>query len=242
MVGDPREDAAPSPSGLLRREEPAPSSRRGFPPPTVDPTLSLSYPTAGRVREAAERFEYEIFRASGFCRPSRHERVEEYDEWAGQSRFAVVVDSGGGVVGATRILVGRYCDLPAGRLRGSTNDIGEPVLEVASIAIRPDHRSVGIADRLYRAALADSYRCRVKAIVMVVDPWLEDILEDYYGVAPDCLGPRTRYMGGDVRPVAYRIPEHVNAFARARPALWQFILDEFTPGEVADFDLPIVLP
>lgn len=173
----------------------------------------------------AEALEYQVFLASGYVEPNEAMRVLEYDEWAGVSQFLAVVDDQGHPVGVVRVLIGNYATLPLAKLERTDSSIDDPVCEYASLAVDPAKRSTGVAEELYRAVWRHAESEGATALVALVDPWLHDLLREYYGFPFESLGPSKYYMGGDVRPIGMTVAIPYEVLPESRPQLWEWLLE-----------------
>lgn len=211
-------------------------------PPDLDPAISLELVREGPLFDEAKRFQYRVFRTSGFCRPSLNEVVEEYEPWSERSTFHVATIDHTEVVGCVRTIVGSYADLPVGRLERNVRQPEDPICEIASLAVKPDVRTAGITEALYRSAFARCVREGLIGFVSAMDDWLIDLLSGHYGLPVRPVGPSRRFMGGDVSPAGAILAELYEKTPRERPEFWRWTLEEFSAEEVARYDLPIVLP
>lgn len=180
---------------------------------------------------AAERLEYDIFRAEGFCMGSDTGRAVEYDRWRVASRFHVVIDDTGATVGCVRTLDGRYEDLPIGHFERTDAEPGDPVCEYASLAVEPDSRSRGAAEALYRSVWIEARRSNMNGLVAVVERWLLELLHDHYGFAFTQLGPEEFYMGGLCLPVGVPFERLESQLQSDRPGLWRYLIEPLTDDE-----------
>jgi hypothetical protein len=55
------------------------------------------------------------------------------------------------------------------------------------------------------------------------------------------MAPVQPYMGGDILPIVVRMDELLVEFPTHRPFVYQVAISGFSPQEIVDFDLPIVL-
>jgi hypothetical protein len=149
----------------------------------------------------AERLEYQVFVEIGYCEPSPSGRAEEFDPWRDESRFKVVLDTGGRIRGVVRELYGSYDDLPVGSFPRWDDYPPDPVFEYASLAVPRSARNAGIAEGLYRSVWQDALRVGAPGLVAIGAHWLLDILNGAYDLGFGQLGPGRHYMGSECLPV-----------------------------------------
>jgi hypothetical protein len=149
----------------------------------------------------AERLEYDVFVEIGYCGPSPDGRAEEFDPWRDESRFKVVLDTGGGIHGVARELYGSYDSLPVGSFPRWDDYPPDPVFEYASLAVPHSARDAGIAEALYRSVWQDALRVGASGLVAIGAEWLLAILNDTYDLGFRQLGPGRHYMGSECIPV-----------------------------------------
>lgn len=190
----------------------------------------------------AERFVYETYREAGYCRESVDLRVEELHAWTDLSTMYVVFDETGDVVGTSRIIKGRFDQLPVGQFTRTDHEDADPLAELSSLAIAPTARGLTVVVHLCRAVFVDAWRSGAHALCFAIDGWMVDLLVDSYCLPVRPLGVRRPYMGGDVSPTALTLKgENFVGTARANPGYWQWMCEGFTPAEVGAWQLPIVL-
>ena len=151
----------------------------------------------GDLVAEAEKLEYETFHAAGFCGESALERVEAYDPWRGISHFVVVVDPDGVLQGTVRFMLGDYDQLPVGAFERTGTYPPDPVLEYASLSVRPGCRKTGVTEWLYRAVWQQATLRGAASMVAIGETWLMDLLNEAYEFGFEQLGPTRWYMGGD---------------------------------------------
>lgn len=201
----------------------APIAGRPAPLPDGYETVLVSYGES--LYSAAEDLEYSIFLASGYVEPNDQQRVLEYDPWLEVSKFIAVIDEDLQPVGVVRVLIDAYDALPVAKLERTDFTLIDPVCEYASLAVSPTKRSTGVAEELYRAVWFHAQEHGATALVAIVDPWLHDLLRDYYGFAFERLGPSVYFMGGDVHPIGWSVAEPYTSLPSTRPELWAWLLE-----------------
>jgi len=204
----------------------------GRPPQLPDGFTLICVSATDAFFASLEELEYSVFLDSGYVEPNTFKRVLEYDPWIDRSEFLAVLDQNHEAVGCVRVLIGDYASLPLGRLERTVYDLPDPVCEYASLAVSPHKRSTGVAEELYRAVWLHARAHGASGLVALVDPWLHELLRDYYGFPFERLGPTTRYMGGDVHPIgmSLRIGEMSLRIGEAlvptiRPELWEWLAE-----------------
>lgn len=193
-------------------------------PPDVPVGWRTTDATPAQALEA-ERLEYEVFLAAGFCDPSPQHRAHEFDPWRGTSRFQVVVSPDGTVQGAVRLMVGAYAQLPVGAFERTVPVPADPVLEYASLAVSADQRRTGVAEALYRAVWQQALREGVEGIVAIGEGWLVEILNGVYNFGFRQLGPSRWYMGGDCFPMGTEISALLERLKR-QPSFFRWVSSE----------------
>lgn len=171
-------------------------------------------PVTGHSLITAERLEYQVFLNAGFCSASEHERVEEYEPWRETSEFVAVTSPGGTVEGVVRMLFGTYDDLPVGKFQRDDPYPPDPVLEYASLSVKPECRNTGVAEWLYRAVWQQVLRHGANGMVAIGEAWLMDILNDIYGLGFERLGTSAWYMGGECFPMGTGVSELIERLKR----------------------------
>lgn len=211
-------------------------------PPAMAPGYRSTLIRTGDERfEEAERLEHDVFVASGYCDPSPLRRVREYDPWRDVSAFAAVEDIyGGRLVGSVRVMSGPYRDLPIGEFERDLDDsLDDPVCEYVATAVAPEARAQGVAEELWRSVWIHARRGGVAGLVGLVDPWLHERLNEYYGFTFRQLGRSRWYMGGEVRPIGTGLPELEANLLATRHELWSWLLEPWTNDELIDRGLPV---
>lgn len=187
----------------------------------------------GEQIEQAERLEYEVFSAIGFCAPSRSGRAEEYDPWQEASSFRIVVSDTGTIMGVVRVIFGEYAALPIGSFRQYREYPPDPVLEYASLAVPSDVRRTGVAEALYRGVWQDAIRMGAGGIAGIGADWILGILNDIYNFGFEELGEGRFYMGSDCIPVGTAVSCLIERLKR-QPSFFRWVT-----AEVDLRDLPI---
>lgn len=212
-----------------------------FAPDLLDENLTSHHVTPETdLGAAAEHFVYDVYRVSGFCRESPRRVVEETEPWRPGSALHVVCD-GDEVLGVVRTILGTYESLPIGQFDPEQTPPPGPLCEVASLAVKPDRRGMGVANELHRMVFEFGVRNRVNGYCFLVDEWMSQFFQDYYAFPVRRMAPVQPYMGGDVLPIVVRMDELLVDFPTHRPFVYQVATSGFSPQEIVDFDLPIVL-
>ena len=211
----------------------------GFDKAPVPPSLPAGWvtetATGARISEA-EHIEYEVFRAAGFCESSPLGRVREFEPWRSDSRFKVVLEPDGVLHGTVRYLVGPYHDLPVGSFPAVAGGLADPVLEYASLAVPEHARGTGVSEALYRAVWLEAMRQGVGGVAAIGESWLMQILNDYYDLGFEQLGPSRWYMGGDCFPMGTTLPAVLSRLER-QPSFRAWVFSEIDLRE-----MPVGLP
>ena len=174
---------------------------------------------------------------------SPRRRVEEMVRWADHSRFHAVIDGEDEIVGTIRTIFGRYDELPVGKFRRTDFSHPDPVCELASLVIRPGDRSTGVIENLYRNGWLDAFRSDATSVVALIDPWLYRVFKDVYAMPFEVIGESHHYMGSDPVPVGMALDGPCyDDLARRNPGFWAWILEGASPQEIAEWQLPIILP
>lgn len=191
--------------------------------------------------EQAERLEHDVFVASGYCEASELGRVAEYEPWRDVSVFVAVEDTvAGRIVGSVRVLCGPYAELPIGEFeREPGHGLGDPVCEYVATAVAPEARARGVAEELWRSVWTHARRSGVAGLVGLVDPWLHERLNEWYGFTFRQLGEARWYMGGNVRPIGTGFLELEANLLATRHELWQWLLEAWTDDELVEYQLPV---
>ena len=212
-----------------------------FTPDLLDENLTSHHVTPeSELGATAEQFVYDVYRVSGFCRESARRVVEETEPWRPGSALHVVCD-GPDVLGVVRTLLGPYEALPIGQFEPQQPPPDGQLCEVASLAVKPDRRGMGVANDLHRMVFEFGVRNHVQGFCFLVDEWMSQFFQDYYAFPVRPMGPVQPYMGGDVLPIVVRMDELLVDFPTRRPFVYQVATSGFSPQEIVDFDLPIVL-
>jgi len=203
----------------------AKSTPAGRPPQLPDGYALALASAADPLFASLEALEYSVFLDSGYIEPNEVKRVLEYDPWIDRSEFLAVLDQGQEAVGCVRVMVGDYDSLPVAKLERTVFDLPDPVCEYASLAVSPQKRSTGVAEELYRAVWLHARAHGASGLVALVDPWLHELLRDYYGFPFERLGPTTHYMGGDVHPIGMSLRIGEALVPTIRPELWEWLAE-----------------
>lgn len=183
--------------------------------------------------DRAERLEYEVFVAIGYCEPSSTGRAEEFDPWREQSTFRIVVSPEGELAGVVRILFGRYEELPIGAFPKWDTYPPDPVLEYASLAVPDTVRGSGVAEALYRGVWQEAIRRGAGGIAGIGAPWLLRILNDTFDLGFEQLGEGRFYMGSDCIPVGISLADLLERLGN-QPSFRAWALSEIDLRDVAD--------
>jgi len=203
------------------------------PPPLPDGYRSLIV-TGGDLAVQALRLEHDVFVAEDFFPSSASGRIEDYDPFTARSLFHVVTGTDGKVVGMVRSLIGPFGSLPIGDYVSERwdNSPHDPVCEYASLAIHPDERGAGIAEELYRSVFALAWNSGVDGLVALVDPWLRDLLNDFYGCDFEDIGPPVAFSYGEVIPIGMTLSALAVAMPVKAPVFWAWLNTALTSFEV----------
>ncbi len=221
--------------GSVALDEGQRAKQRAGRPPELPLGFSAVITADSETAEAARRLEYEVFVEEGFFPPSGDKRLSAYASYESRSIFHVVLDDTGMVIGVVRSLLGDYETLPVGdhapeRWEGFPS---EPVCEYASLAIRPEMRKhLGIAEELYRSVFALAWRSGVSGLVALVDPWLQELLNGYYGCEFDQLGPDVDLHGFDVRPIGVPLGTLEQVMPVRVPDFWAWLVEGIEKAEI----------
>lgn len=210
-------------------------------PEPFDPGLELHHVTPeSDLGDRAEQFVYDTYRVSGFCRESPRRWVEETDPWRKGSTLHVVCD-GDEVLGVLRTMIGEFHELPASQFTPNIEMRSGLLLEGGSLAVKADHRGLGIANELHRLMFRIGIEEQVEGWCMLIDAWMADFLREVYAFPNRVFSERRQYMGGRIEPIVVWVDELVEQMSAKRPKLYQHAISVFTPEEIARYDLPIVL-
>lgn len=190
--------------------------------------------------DRAEQFAYEQYRERGFCRESPRRWIEETDRWRDGSTLHVICE-GDEVLGVLRTIVGRFDELPVSQFEPIDTMHEGTFLDGGSLAVKADHRGLGLATELYRHWVEIGVRNHVRGFCLLMDDGLVDFLHTMFALETHPFAQRRDYMGGDIEPLVVWMPQMLHHMARVRPELYKFATKGFTPQEIVDFDLPIVL-
>lgn len=191
---------------------------------------------SGEQTRQAERLEYNVFLAAGFCDPSDTGRVAEFEPWRDATRFQVVVSPDGEVQGTVRVMVGTYDSLPVGKFDRDLAYPADPVVEYASLALPPHQRKVGIAEALYRSVWMHAIRANASGLVAIAETWLFGILNDTYNFGFIQLGPSRWYMGGECLPIGTSMDAVLQRFKR-QPTFFRWLSSEIDLRDLDESDL-----
>ncbi len=180
----------------------------------------------------AERLEYEVFRAAGFCEETGTHRTKEFEPWRDVSAFQVVTSPDGTIQGTVRVMIGDYDTLPVGSFERIAEYPPDPVLEYASLALAPDQRRMGVAEALYRAVWLKAVRHNTGGIVAISEDWLIELLNANYGFGFMQLGAPRWYMGGECFPMGIALPPLL-ARMKNQPAFLRWLTEVVDLRDVA---------
>jgi GNAT superfamily N-acetyltransferase len=213
-----------------------------FDPERLDPGLA-SYLIAedDELWDPSERFVYSVFRVSGFCGESPREWVEETQPWRPGSRLHVIADEEMHINGVARTIIGHYDDLPVSQFRPTIPMPDRPLCEIGSLAVRPSHRGLGVANELHRAAFQYGIREDVAGFCFLIDEWMFDFFRTYYGLPVRAIAPPREFMGGVVVATAMFLPEMMEQLVRVRPKVYRWSIEGLEPEVLAARNLPILL-
>jgi GNAT superfamily N-acetyltransferase len=210
-------------------------------PDPLDPSLITYHTTPDtEIGDRAERFVYETYREHGYCEESPRCWVEEVEPWRWKGTLHVICD-GDEVLGVLRTIVGRYEDLPVSQFEQTAPLRDGLLLDGGSLAVKSDYRGVGLATELYRNWIEVGIREGVEGFCLLMDDGYVDVLHTLYAVPTHPFAKRRHYMGGDIQPLVVWMDEMLDALARKRPNLYKLAISGFTPEEIAQHDLPILL-
>jgi GNAT superfamily N-acetyltransferase len=191
--------------------------------------------------DKAEQFVYANYRERGYCAVSSRSWIEEIQPWRDGSTLHVITE-GTEVLGVIRTVVGEFHELPVGQFDLVADlEPGTQLLDGGSLAVKFDYRGFGLATELYRQWIQFGIRHRVDGFAMMMDDGMVEIMRKYYALPTHTLAERRQYMGGDIEPLVVWMDEMLEALARQRPALYRYAIEGFTPEEIVEFDLPILL-
>ncbi len=214
---------------------------RDWVPEPLEPSLSVHHVAPeSDLGDRAERFVYDTYRVSGFCAESPRGWVEETDPWREGSTLHVICD-GDEVLGVLRTMVGELRDLPASQFEPSIPMRPGRLLEGGSLAVKADYRGMGIANELHRLMFHIGIEEGVEGWCMLIDGWMADFLRQVYVFPTHVFSERRQFMGGEIEPIVVWVDELLREMSARRPALYRHAIRDFTPEEIAAYDLPIVL-
>jgi GNAT superfamily N-acetyltransferase len=192
--------------------------------------------------EPAERFVYSVFRVSGFCKESPREWVEETQPWRPGSKLHVITDRALEVNGVARTILGTYDELPVSQFRPTIPIPSGRLCEIGSLAVRPSHRGLGVANELHRAAFQFGIREGIEGFCFLIDEWMFDFFRTYYGLPVRAIAPPREYMGGMVVATGMWLPEMLEQLVRVRPHVYRWAVEGLEPELFARREIPILLP
>lgn len=219
----------------------APDSLRLWVPDALDERLTSHHVASDtELGDRAEQFVYDNYREQGYCRESPRRWVEEVERWREGSILHVICD-GDEVLGVLRTIIGGFDDLPVSQF-GRTMPMRDGLLlDGGSLAVKADYRGIGLATELYRHWLEVGIRNRVEGFCLLMDDGLIDVMHTFYALPTHAFAERRLYMGGNIQPLVVWLDELVEQMSSARPKLYQYAISGFSPEEIVEFDLPIVL-
>lgn len=191
--------------------------------------------------DRAEQFVYEQYRERGYCRKSPRSWIEETEPWRQGSTLHVICE-GDEVLGVLRTIVGPFDKLPVSQFEPIDTMREGLFLDGGSLAVKADHRGIGLATELYRHWVEVGVRNHVRGFCLLMDDGLVDFLHTMFALETHPFAQRRAYMGGDIEPLVVWMPDMLHRMAVVRPELYKFATKGFTPQEIVDFDLPIILP
>jgi GNAT superfamily N-acetyltransferase len=204
-------------------------------PPPLPPGFASQIVADSPLADAGRDLEYDIFVAETYVPESPDRRIADYRDYEARSIFHVVTAPGDEVIGVVRSVLGTYDTLPVGRYVPERwgEFPSEAVCEYATLAIRPDMRQQGIAEELYRSVFALAWRSGVSGLVALVDPWLHDLLNDYYGCQFHQIGPETDYFRGfTVRPIGVSLTTLETVMPQRVPEFWSWLAEGIDQAEI----------
>jgi len=191
--------------------------------------------TESDLAEAGRRLEYEIFVEENFFPPTESGCIEDYADYESRSVFHVITDEADEVVGVVRSVLGPYDSLPLSHYVPErwTQFPSSSACEYASLAIRPECRKHGLAEELYRSVFALAWRSQQEGLVALVDPWLHDLLNDFYGCAFEQIGPESDYFSGFlVRPIGVSLEALEAVMPKRVPEFWEWLVEGIEQEDV----------
>lgn len=233
----------------------SPSARNGGPdaalreedlshwvPDQLDGSLSVHHVSPYTdLGDRAEQFVYANYRERRYCGVSSRSWIEEIQPWRDASTLHVITDATE-VLGVIRTVVGEYHELPVGQFELAADlEPGTQLLDGGSLAVKFDYRGFGLATELYRQWIQFGIRQRVDGFAMMMDDGMVEIMRKFYALPTHRLAERRQYMGGDIEPLVVWMDEMLEALAKHRPALYRYAIEGFTPEEIIELDLPILL-
>jgi GNAT superfamily N-acetyltransferase len=214
---------------------------RDWVPEPLDDRLALHHVSPySDLGDRAEQFVYDTYRVSGFCKESPRRWVEETDPWREGSTLHVVTD-GDDVLGVLRTMVGEFRELPVSQFDPCIPMRSGRLVEGGSLAVKADHRGLGIANELHRLMFRIGIEEGVEGWAMLIDAWMADFLREVYVFPTHVFSERRQFMGGMIEPIVVWVDELLVEMSSRRPALYRHAIRDFTPEQIVALDLPIVL-
>jgi GNAT superfamily N-acetyltransferase len=214
--------------------------RLWVPDPLDERLVSYHVTSDTELGDRAEQFVYENYREQGYCRESPRRWVEEVDQWREGSVLHVICD-GDEVLGVLRTIIGTFEELPVSQFERTREMRPGNLLDGGSLVVKADYRGVGLATELYRHWIEVGIRNRVEGFCLLMDDGLVDVLHQFYALPTHAFAERRHYMGGDIEPLVVWLDEMLEQLSLLRPNLYKLAISGFTPEELVEFDLPIVL-
>ncbi len=216
-------------------------SLRLWTPGPLDPSLKVHHVSPySDLGDRAEQFVYDTYRVSGFCEPSPRHWVEETEPWRDGSVLHVVAD-GDEVLGVIRTMVGEFGELPASQFPPNMDLRPGRMVEGGSLAVKADHRGLGIANELHRIMFCTGLSERAEGWCMLIDGWMADFMRDFYVFPTHVFSDRRQFMGGFIEPIVVWVDELLEQMVARRPKLYQHAISSLSAEEIVRLDLPIIL-
>jgi hypothetical protein len=203
-------------------------------PPAMPSGYQSHIVTSGDLALQAIQLEYKVFTEANFFPKYPSGRVEDYDAYSACSLFHVVTNADDAVVGMVRSLIGPFSELPIGAYLDTPweNAPVDPVCEYASLAIAPEERGAGIAEELYRSVFALAWGSQATGLVALVDPWLRDLLNGFYGCNFEEIGPGIPFSYGEVIPIGVSLAALESHMPVSVPRFWAWLYTAIEDFEI----------
>ena len=192
----------------------------------TDATLQVHTISGLPTFAAADELEREILRAAGLTETSAQDPPRQHSP----TTFHIASRPGGPPLGVAATTIGPLAEVPLGLalIRAGVTvteyqPLPGPVCELVNLAVDHSQDSAGVSELLYRAVYRWAEAARVPSLVVGLDPWILDVMQEQYGVPFQPIGPLLDLLGRELLPVGGELAVLESKIAVSNPAFHTFL-------------------